>query len=89
MPETMPKQRYYFRKTDPTDQALYRLLARQRPEARTALFRKIVLRGYRQYLKQQQALRRRAKKERSNGSPPELLQPVKTTRPVEDCQPWK
>lgn len=87
MPETIPKQRYYFRKTDPTDQALYRLLMRQRPEARTALFREIVLRGYRQYVKQQQALRLRAKK--PNGSPADLSEPVKASRPLEDFQPWK
>jgi hypothetical protein len=89
MPETMPKQRYYFRKTDPTDQALYRLLMRQRPEARTALFREIVLRGYRQHVKRQQALRREAKKDVSDGPTPDGLQPVKTTRPLDECQPWK
>jgi len=89
MPETMPKQRYYFRKTDPTDRALYRLLMRQRPEARTTLFREIVLRGYRQYLKHHQALRRRAKKELSHGLPSKLLQPVKITRPLDEFQPWK
>lgn len=84
MPEARPKQRYYFRKTDPTDQALYRLLRRHRGDARTALFREIVLRGYRQYLKQ-----RRAKKDLSDGPPPEPHQPVKATRPLDDFQPWK
>ena len=87
MPETMPKQRYYFRKTDPTDQALYRLLMRHRGDARTALFREIVLGGYVQYMKKQEALRRRSKK--SNGSPTELSEPVKASRPLEDFQPWK
>jgi hypothetical protein len=82
MPETMPKQRYYFRKTDPTDQAFYRLLMRYRGAARTALFREIVLGGYLRYVKTQQALRRRAKK--PNGSPPEVGEPVPTTAPA----PW-
>ena len=89
MSETMPRQRYYFQKSDPMDQALHRLLMRQRGDARTALFREIVLRGYRQYVKQQQALRRRAKKELSDGPPPDLDQPLKTTRPLDEFQPWK
>ncbi len=82
MSETMPTQRYYFRKTDPTDQAFHRLLMRYRGDARTALFREIVLGGYLRYVKKQDMLRRRAKK--PNGSPSEVQQPVHTTAPA----PW-
>lgn len=83
MPETMPKQRFYFRKTDPRDQGFYRLLMRYRGVARTALFREIVMDGYLRYIKKQEALRRRAKN--SNGSPPDTRKPITATRPSE---PW-
>lgn len=82
MSETITTQRYYFRKTDPTDQAFCRLLKRHRGDARTALFREIVLGGYLRYIKKQEALRRRDKK--ANGSPAEVQEPVHTTAPA----PW-
>ena len=82
MSETISTQRYYFRKTDPTDQAFQRLLMRHRGDARTALFREIVLGGYLRYVKKQDALRRRAKK--PNSSPSEVQEPVHTTAPA----PW-
>lgn len=82
MSDIMPTQRYYFRKTDPTDQAFHRLLMRYRGDTRTALFREIVLGGYLRYIKKQDALRRRAKK--PNGPPPEVQEPVQTTAPA----PW-
>ena len=80
------KQAFYFRQDDKTDQALYRLLMRYQPVARTKLFRDIVRRGYRQYLKH-----RRTRKEPAKGSTLQKQEPVSHTvapRPVDDSQPW-
>ncbi len=81
------KQYFYFRQHDTTDQALYRLLMRHQPVARTKLFREFVLRGYRQYLKHQ-----RARKKSTNGSALQTHEPTSVTvarRPFDDDQPWK
>jgi len=81
------KQAFYFRQHDATDQALYRLLMRYHPVARTDLFRDLVHRGYRQVLKH-----RRTRKEPANGPALQTRVPRSTTaarRPIDDDQPWK
>lgn len=81
------KQAFYFRQDDETDQALYRLLMRYSPAARTELFRDLVLRGFRQYLKH-----RRLRREPMNGlapGPPKPTPRTTTLHPIDDVQPWK
>jgi len=81
MRQPAQKYTYYFRRTDETDQTLYRLLMRHQSVARTKLFRELLLRGFRQYRKQ-----RRAQKE----LPHEKRGPLITAaRPINDDQPWK
>jgi hypothetical protein len=83
MPARLP---YYFQKTDPIDQAIYRLLMRRRPKARTAFFREMVLGGYQEYLKKTGGGLTGSEEGHSDSPTSDKEQPVKTSRPLDKFQ---